>query len=87
MGNPILIGLVLVWRLKDTYKALFEIDSQTMASKSNEAGASVAGRMKAFEDFVRVQSDAALRQVLVYMHMIIMKEGRMNSPCVTEERK
>ena len=63
VGNPILIGLVLVWRLKDTYKALFEIDSQTMASKSNEAGASVAGRMKAFEDFVRVQSDAALRQV------------------------
>ena len=42
VGNPILIGLVLVWRLKDTYKALFEIDSQTMASKSNEAGASVA---------------------------------------------
>lgn len=63
VGNPILIGLVLVWKLRDTYKALFEIDSQTMAIKSNEAGASVAGRMKAFEDFVRVQSDAALRQV------------------------
>ena len=63
VGNPILIGLVLVWRLKDTYKALFDIDSQTMAQKPNEVGASVAGRMKAFEDFVRVQSDAALRQV------------------------
>lgn len=62
-GNPILIGLVLVWKLKDTYRALFEIDSQTMASKPNEAGASLASRMKAFEDFVRVQSDAALRQV------------------------
>ena len=63
VGNPILIGLVLVWKLKDTYKALFEIDSQTMAQKPNEVSASVAGRMKAFEDFVRVQSDAALRQV------------------------
>ena len=63
VGNPILIGLVLVWKLKDTYKALFEIDSQTMASKPNEVGTSLAGRMKAFEDFVRVQSDAALRQV------------------------
>ena len=31
VGNPIMVGLVLVWRLKDTYKALFEIDSQTMA--------------------------------------------------------
>lgn len=31
IGNPILIGLVLVWKLKDTYKAMFEIDAQTMA--------------------------------------------------------
>ena len=61
-GNPIMIGVVLVWRLKDTYKALFEIDSQTMAS--NTAGVTaVASRMRAFENFVRVQSDAALRQV------------------------
>ena len=42
VGNPILIGLVLVWKLKDTYKALFEIDSQTMASKPNEVGTSFA---------------------------------------------
>ena len=61
IGNPILIGLVLVWKLKDTYKAMFEIDAQTMASKAGVA--TVAGRMSAFEAFVRVQSDAALRQV------------------------
>ena len=61
-GNPIMIGLVLVWRLKDTYKALFEIDSQTMAGGATGATA-VASRMRAFENFVRVQSDAALRQV------------------------
>lgn len=73
VGNPILIGLVLVWKLRDTYKAMFEIDSQTMASASApasngkevaiNAGNTVAGRMNAFENFVRVQSDAALRQV------------------------
>ena len=61
IGNPILIGLVLVWKLKDTYKAMFEIDAQTMANKGGVT--TVAGRMNAFEDFVRVQSDAALRQV------------------------
>ena len=61
IGNPILIGLVLVWKLKDTYKAMFEIDAQTMANKNGIA--TVAGRMSAFEAFVRVQSDAALRQV------------------------
>lgn len=71
IGNPILIGLVLVWRLKDTYKAMFEIDAQTMASgsavsdngKTVSAGSAVASRMNAFENFVKIQSDAALRQV------------------------
>lgn len=65
IGNPILIGLVLVWKLKDTYKAMFEIDAQTMAAGSNPttSGQTVAGRMNAFENFVKIQSDAALRQV------------------------
>ena len=63
-GNPILIGQILVWKLKDTYKAMFEIDSQTMAGGTNgQVGVTVSGRMKAFESFVRVQSDAALREV------------------------
>ena len=65
IGNPVLIGLVLVWKLKDTYKAMFEIDAQTMADNkgTGQMSVTVAGRMNAFEDFVRVQSDAALRQV------------------------
>jgi len=65
-GNPIMIGLVLVWKLKDTYKAMFEIDAQTMAQgnmKPDQISTSVAGMMRAFEQFVKVQSDAALRQV------------------------
>lgn len=71
IGNPILIGLVLVWKLKDTYKAMFEIDSQTMAASASTTtnanqisiGNAVANRMNAFENFVKIQSDAALRQV------------------------
>lgn len=72
IGNPILIGLVLVWKLKDTYKAMFEIDAQTMANSTPTAGNAanqinlgnaVANRMNAFENFVKIQSDAALRQV------------------------
>ncbi|MBO5185994.1 MAG: SPFH domain-containing protein [Prevotella sp.] len=68
-GNPVMIGLVLVWKLKDTYKAMFEIDSQTMAqsgaANKNEVtiGTSVTSMMNAFENFVKTQSDAALRQV------------------------
>ncbi|MBQ3752866.1 MAG: SPFH domain-containing protein [Prevotella sp.] len=63
VGNPVMIGLVLVWKLKDTYKALFEIDSQTMAATPNSIGSDTKGLMNALENFVKVQSDAALRQV------------------------
>jgi len=64
VGNPVMIGLVLVWKLKDTYKALFEVDSQTMANPAQgQIGTDVRSIMNALERFVRVQSDAALRQV------------------------
>ena len=67
-GNPVMIGMVLVWKLKDTYKAMFEIDAQTMAESkaatdAAAAGAKTANIMNAFEKFVRIQADAALRQV------------------------
>lgn len=67
-GNPILIGMVMVWKLKDTYKAMFEIDAQSIVSSGTAAqggtiGATAAMRMNAFEKYVRIQSDAALREV------------------------
>lgn len=43
IGNPIMIGLVLVWRVSDTYKAAFAVDN--------------------YENFVIVQSEAALRKL------------------------
>lgn len=60
-GNPIMIGLVLVWRLKrdEIYRAVFDIDASP-----NEVGqVSQGSRMRMLENFVSVQSDAALRQV------------------------
>ena len=55
IGNPVLIGMVLVWRIKDTYKAVFDIDTAATATGGfNNA---------ALERFVRIQSDAALREV------------------------
>lgn len=58
-GNPILIGLVLVWKIKEdgAYKAVFEIDSPEVV------GATASTRMNVLENFVTVQSDSALRQV------------------------
>lgn len=46
IGNPVLIGMVLVWRINDTYRAVFDIDEGSSLDR-----------------FVRIQSDAALREV------------------------
>ncbi|WP_271765034.1 SPFH domain-containing protein [Aquimarina algiphila] len=43
IGNPILINVILVWKVEDTYKAAFDVDQ--------------------YEEFVRVQTDAAVRKL------------------------
>ena len=43
IGNPILINVILVWQVNDTYKAAFDVDQ--------------------YEEFVRVQTDAAVRKL------------------------
>ena len=60
-GNPIMIGLVLVWKIKDTYKACFdiEVDSTTTIDKEGVKTTKSNG----YDNFVNVQSDAALRKV------------------------
>ena len=58
-GNPVLIGLVVVWKIKNdgAYNAVFEIDAPS------EIGTAGSMRMNVLENFVAVQSDSALRQV------------------------
>ncbi len=56
IGNPVLIGMVLVWKIKDTYKVVFDLDSQSL-------GAQGGINNTALSNFVRIQSDAALREV------------------------
>jgi len=72
-GNPILIGLVLVWKIKDegAYKAVFEIDAPEVV------GATASTRMNVLENFVAVQSDSALRQVA---GMYTYDENSNNTP-------
>lgn len=67
-GNPVMIGMVVVWRLADTYKAAFNIDtgSHSLPSTGNATvnlANFVSQKMNAYENFVKVQSDAALRNV------------------------
>lgn len=69
IGNPVMIGMVLVWKVKDTYRAVFDVDAGdiNLLNVSNDSknaqvlqGDSVA---KALNAFVAIQSDAALREV------------------------
>lgn len=43
VGNPIQIGVILVWQVHNTFKAAFEVDN--------------------YENFVKVQSDSAVRKL------------------------
>lgn len=43
IGNPIMINVILVWKVSDTFKAAFDVDR--------------------YEEFVRVQTDAAVRKL------------------------
>lgn len=56
IGNPVMIGMVLVWRVKDTYKAVFDVDSDSLPTEGTS-------NSKILEKFVSIQSDAALREV------------------------
>ncbi|MCM1356067.1 MAG: SPFH domain-containing protein [Staphylococcus sp.] len=65
IGNPVMIGMVLVWKVKDTYKAVFDVDSPDVGLVSVQASGQggAKGRDAALSEFVMIQSDAALREV------------------------
>ena len=70
VGNPVMIGMVLVWKVKDTYRAAFDVDAGEGADKVsiNAAGQTNINLTdnalsKALTNFVMIQSDAALREV------------------------
>ncbi len=67
VGNPVMIGMVLVWKVKDTYKAVFDVDApsqmQAILSSSQNGAMQSKSRDAALSDFVAIQSDAALREV------------------------
>ncbi len=69
VGNPVMIGMVLVWKVKDTYRAVFDVDAGgtddvKVTMKGDKANLeSVDTVAKALNAFVSIQSDAALREV------------------------
>ena len=62
LGNPIMIGCVLVWRVEDTYKAAFEVDdfAHFVDIQSESATRKLAGHY-AYDNFDDAQTEITLR--------------------------
>lgn len=66
IGNPVMIGMVIVWRICDTYRAVFDVDAKdisTITTANGLTSVNSGSRSSALDAFVRIQSDAALREV------------------------
>nr|WP_320120482.1 SPFH domain-containing protein [uncultured Marinifilum sp.] len=60
-GNPILISSVVVWKVVDTYKAIFDIEVTTEIDM--KSGVKKENREESYQSFVKIQSEAALRSI------------------------
>jgi len=62
IGNPIMIGVVLVWRVRDTFKAAFEVDdySKFVQIQSEAAIRKLAGHYS-YDNFDDAQAEITLR--------------------------
>ena len=62
LGNPIMIGIVLVWRVQDTFKASFEVDDYVrfVEIQSESAIRKLAGHY-AYDNFDEEQKEITLR--------------------------
>jgi regulator of protease activity HflC (stomatin/prohibitin superfamily) len=60
-GNPILISAVVVWKVIDTYKAVFDIE--TMEQVDSKTGLKRPNPEESYQHFIKIQTEAALRKI------------------------
>ncbi len=62
IGNPIMIGVVMVWKVKETYKAAFEVDDYVhfVDIQSEAAIRKLAGHFP-YDDFADEEAEITLR--------------------------
>ena len=75
LGNPIMIGIVLVWRVSDTFKAAFEVDdySRFVDIQSESATRKLAGHY-AYDNFDDEQKEITLRAGGEEVHLALERE-------------
>jgi regulator of protease activity HflC (stomatin/prohibitin superfamily) len=75
LGNPIMIGCVLVWRVRDTFKAAFEVDdfAHFVDIQSESATRKLAGHY-AYDNFDDEQKEITLRAGGEEVHQALERE-------------
>jgi regulator of protease activity HflC (stomatin/prohibitin superfamily) len=62
LGNPIKIGVVLVWRVRDTFKAAFEVDNyENFVSVQSESAIRKLAGLYPYDTFDDDEADMSLR--------------------------
>ncbi|HNX85391.1 MAG TPA: SPFH domain-containing protein [Bacteroidales bacterium] len=75
LGNPIMIGIVLVWKVENTYRAAFEVDDFThfVDVQSEAATRKLAGHY-AYDNFDDDQKEITLRAGGEEVHQALERE-------------
>lgn len=75
LGNPIMIGIVLVWRVADTFKAAFEVNSyESFVKIQSEAAIRKLAGTYPYDNFDDEQQEISLRSANSEVHEELMRE-------------
>ncbi|MDP4291548.1 MAG: SPFH domain-containing protein [Bacteroidota bacterium] len=75
LGNPIMIGIVLVWRVKDTFKAAFEVDDYVkFVEIQSESAIRKLASHYAYDNFDEDQKEITLRSGGEEVHLQLESE-------------
>lgn len=74
-GNPILISVITVWRVKDTYKAAFEVDHYTSFVKlQSDAAVRILAGQYSYDNFDDHNAEITLRSGMEEINQALERE-------------
>lgn len=77
MGNPILISVILVWKVKDTFKAAFEVDDyRSFVRVQTDAAVRKLAGLYPYDNFDDDQTEVTLRSGLHEVNEALEEELR-----------
>ncbi len=80
-GNPILISAIVVWKVVDTYKAVFDIE--TLEEVDPKSGLKKTKYEESYQKFIKIQTESALRKLAhTYPYDNIEQTGEAEVICL-----